>query len=110
MGRKTEIIKPVEDTSAAFLSKAEIILASDTASTELKAKAQTLKDLIVAHTPTVSAYNALQTEPNALVIEFNLRVDGINSARKALTVLATQLAVGGTLHINDAAALGINRV
>jgi hypothetical protein len=110
MSRKIKSIPPVDDTSAAYQKKADTLLASDTASVELKAKAQALKTLMTAQSAAVDAYNASLTESNNMVTDFNARVDAIANANKALTALGTQLAIAGTLHINDASTLGITNV
>ncbi len=110
MSRKIKIIPPVEDSVPGYFKRADTILASATASADLKAKAQALNDLLTEHSPTARAYNTLLLEANAVVNDFNARVEAINATNKALSAFATQLAVAGTLHINDASALGINNV
>ena len=110
MSRKIKIVSPVEDSVTGYFKRADTILVSATASAELKAKAQALKDLLSEHSPTVSAYNTVLNDANVVVNDFNARVEAINTANKSLSAFATQLAVAGTLHINDASALGINNV
>ena len=110
MSRKIKIIASVDDTSAAYQKKADTILASETASVELKAKAQAFKTLMTTQSDAVDAYNASLMESNGMVTDFNARVDAIATANRALTSFATQLAIAGTLHINDASTLGITNV